>query len=177
MKKLARIKNLLIGIIMITFVVVLLTWPQIGTPMIMMVFGIGLLIYGIYSLVFYFTMAIHMVGGKTIFFRGILLLDLGVFMLAAYQGSDRLIFLYLMVLLAASGAIDLVRALEFRKQGASWKLRAICGVASIVIMIVGFIYRKNPNTMVYVFCLALLSAAINRIATVFRKTAVIYIPE
>ena len=177
MRKLTRFKNLIIGIVMIVFALVLLIWPQFGTPMIMLVAGIGLLIYGLYSLIFYFTMATHMVGGKSIFYRGILLLDLGVFMLSAYKGSERLIFLYLMVLLAATGLIDLVRALEFRKEGASWKLRALSGIVCIAILILGFIYRKGPRTMVYIFCLGILVSAANRIASVFRKTAVLYIPE
>lgn len=111
MKKLARFRNLILGIIMLVFAMVLLIWPQFGTPMIMLVAGIGLLIYGIYSLIFYCTMAVHMVGGKRILFRSVLLLDLGVFMLSSYRGSERLILLYLLVLLAAYGAIDLVRAL------------------------------------------------------------------
>ena len=177
MKKLTRFKNLIVGVVLIVFAFILLIWPRFGTPLIMLVFGIGLLIYGIYSLIFYCRMAIHMVGGKRIFYRGILLLDLGVFMLSAYKGSERLVFLYMMVLLAATGAIDLVRALDYRKQGAAWKLRAIVGVVCIVILISGLIYRRNPSTMVYIFCLGLLSAAISRIASVFRKTAVIYIPE
>ena len=118
-----------------------------------------------------------MVGGKRILYRSILTLDLGVFMLSFYKGSERLILLYLMLLLAASGGIDLVRALQFRKEGAAWKLRALIGVLSILILIIGFIYRKDPHTMVYIFCLGLASTGINRIASVFRKTAVIYIPE
>ena len=177
MRKLTRFKNLIIGIIMIVFTMVLLIWPQFGIPLIMLVCGIGLLIYGLYSLIFYFTMAIHTVSGKRIFYRGILLLDLGVFMLSAYKGSERLIFLYLMVLLGATGLIDLVRALEFRKEGAPLKVRALVGVACIVILILGFIYRKDPRTLVYIFCLGLFVSAASRIASVFRKTAVIYIPE
>lgn len=177
MKKLARFRNLILGIIMLVFAMVLLIWPQFGTPMIMLVAGIGLLIYGIYSLIFYCTMAVHMVGGKRILFRSVLLLDLGVFMLSSYRGSERLILLYLLVLLAAYGAIDLVRALEFRKEKAAWRVRAASGVLCIVIMIAAFVFRKNPNTLVYIFCLGLISAALGKIASVFRKTAVIYIPE
>ena len=177
MRKLGKVKNLIIGIAMLLFTVILLFWPDFGTPMIMMVFGIALFIYGIYSLLYYCRMAIHMVGGKRILYRSILTLDLGVFMLSFYKGSERLILLYLMLLLAASGGIDLVRALQFRKEGAAWKLRALIGVLSILILIIGFIYRKDPHTMVYIFCLGLASTGINRIASVFRKTAVIYIPE
>lgn len=177
MRKLSRIKNVVIGVVLILFALLLLIWPRFGTPLIMMVFGIGLLIYGLYSLIFFCRMAIHMVGGKRIFFRGILLLDLGIFLMSSFRGSERLVFLYMLVLLAASGAIDLVRALDYRKQGAAWLLRAVSGVVCIAILIAGLIYRRNPNTMVYIFCLALLFTAISRIVSAFRKTAVLYIPE
>ena len=177
MRKLTRFKNLIIGIVMLVFVFLLLLWPQYGTPAIMLVCGFALLVYGIYSLIFFGTRAVHMIGGKRIFYRGILLLDLGVFMLAAYKGSERLIFLYLIVLLAAAGAIDIVRALEFRSAGAPWKFRALIGAVCIIILLIGLIYRKNPHTLVYIFCLSTTVSAISRIASVFRKTAVIYIPE
>ena len=177
MRKLTRFKNLILGIAMFVFALILLIWPEFGTPAIMLVYGIALVIYGIYSLIFFCTMAIHMVGGKRIFYRSILLLDLGVFMLCAFKGSERLILLYLLLLLAAMGALDLVRALEFRKAGAPWKFRAIVGAACIVIAITGFVYRSDPNTLVYIFCLGLFCASISKIVSVFRKTAVIYIPE
>ena len=177
MRKLTRFKNLIIGVIMIVFALLLLIWPDYGTPAIMLVVGLALLIYGIYCLVFFGTRAVHMVGGKRIFYRGILLLDLGVFMLAAYKGSERLVFWYLMLLLAATGSIDLIRALDFRKAGAPWKVRAIVGAACIIVLFVALIYRKNPQTLVYIFCIALTISAISKIASVFRKTAVIYIPE
>ena len=118
-----------------------------------------------------------MVGGKSILYKSILLLDLGVFMISAFKGSERLVMIYLLILLAASGAIDIVRALEFRKQGAGWAFRAISGVVTIILLIVGFIYRKEPTTMVYVFCIGLLYSAITRIIGIFRKTAVVYIPQ
>ena len=177
MGKLARIKDLIISIFMIVFAFVLLIWPQYGPPVIMVIFGAALLFYGIYSLIFYCTRAVHMVGGKSVFYKSVLLMDLGVFMLSAFKGSERLVMLYLLVLLAASGAIDIVRALEFRKQGAGWVLRAIAGVVTILLLIVGFIYRKDPSTMVYVFCIGLLYSAATRIVAVFRKTAVVYIPQ
>ena len=56
-------------------------------------------------------------------------------------------------------------------------LRAIAGVVTILLLIVGFIYRKDPSTMVYVFCIGLLYSAATRIVAVFRKTAVVYIPQ
>ena len=176
MNKMSRIKNLIIAAVMIVFAGVMLAWPQFGTPMIMLVVGLYLLFYGIYSLIFYFTMAIHMVDGKRVFYRGILLLDLGVFMLSAYRGSERLVFLYLMLMLAASGAIDLVRALDFRKQGESWKFRAVMGVVCILLLISAFIYRKEPTTLTYMYCIGMFVSAINRVVSAFRTTAIVYIP-
>ena len=47
MRKLTRFKNLILGIAMFVFALILLIWPEFGTPAIMLVYGIALVIYGI----------------------------------------------------------------------------------------------------------------------------------
>jgi uncharacterized membrane protein HdeD (DUF308 family) len=177
MRQITRIKNLLIGLIMIALAASLLAFPQYGPGVIVLLIGIGLILSGIGSLIFYITMARHMVGGMKTFYRSILFLDLGVFMMTGFAVSEQLVLLYLMGILVISGGIDIIRALEFKKEGASWKARMVSGVISLVIMVIGTIFMDNPLTVVYLFCLGLLYSAVTRIVSAFRKTAVIYIPE
>ncbi len=177
MTKFTRFKNLIIALIMIAFAAILLSQPKYGPLLIVLVTGIGMILSGVHSLVFYCTMAVHMVGGKKTFYRSILTMDLGVFLLVCYNASEQLILLYLMGITAVSGGIDLIRALEFKKEGAPWKHRLISGLISIGIMVAGMIFMDNPVTMVYIFSLWLFYGAASRIVSVFRKTAVIYIPE
>ena len=177
MRKITRIKNLLLGLLMIVFALVLFLEPTYGPPVILTILGIALIIEGIRTLVFYLTMARHMVDGKKTFYRGILILDLGVLLLAGYQGSERLALLYMLTLFAVAGVINLIRAFESVKQGAPWKYRMLSGLIALAILFAGLAMKRNPNTMVYIFCIGLLYLGITSIASVFRKTAVIYIPQ
>ena len=177
MTKFTRIRNLIIGLIMIAIAVTLLLEPASGPVVILLILGIGLVGSGIGTLIFYFTMARHMVGGKKMFYRGILILDLGALLLAGYQGSEQLVLLYLLGVVAISGGIDIIRALESRKAGAPWKFRLVGGLVSIAILLVGLACMSNPHTVVYIFCFGLLYLGVARIISVFRKTAVVYIPQ
>ena len=177
MRKITRIRNLILGLLTIAFAVVLFLEPESGPLVILLILGAGLVVSGIGTLIFYFTMARHMVGGKKMFYRGILLLDLGAFLLAGYSGSARLIRLYLLATFALSGAIDIVMARSARKQGAPWVYRVIGGLLSIAILILAMVFKGNPHTVVYMFCAGLLYLGVTRIISVFRKTAIIYIPE
>jgi uncharacterized membrane protein HdeD (DUF308 family) len=177
MKKITKIKNLVIGLAMLVFAVLLFLNPTYGPPVIIALTAIGLLLEGISSLIFYCTMAVHMTGGRKLLFRSILILDLGAFLLTGFTGSSTLIMMYLMGFLAVSGGISIIRALESKKEGAPWKGKVAGGAIAIAAFIVGSIFMSNPLTMVIIFCLGLLYSGINRIVNVFRKTAVIYIPE
>ena len=177
MRKITRIKNLLIALIMIAFAVLLLAFPEVGPLLIVILLGAGLIIEGIRSLIYYFTMAKNMVGGKKVLFRSIFILDIGAFLLTGCGASNQLIFLYLLGMLAASGGIDIIRALELKKEGARWKHRLISGLLAFVLLIAALIFMSDPQVVVYIFCIQLIYTAITRLVSVFRKTAVIYIPE
>ena len=177
MRKITRFKNLIIGLIMIAIAFILFAQPQYGPPVIILLVGLGLIADGIVALFFYLTMARHMVGGKKMFYRSILILDMGVLLLAGFTGSEQLILLYLLGVVAISGGIDIIRALESRNEGAPWKRRLISGLISVAILIIGMIFSEHPLTVVYIFCFGMLYLGVNRIISVFRRTAVIYIPE
>lgn len=177
MRKMTKIKNLLLSMIMIAFIVVLLSFIRFGPVLIILLVGAGLIVSGVRTLIFYITMARYMVGGKRIFFNSILLLDLGVFMMTGSKVSEQLVLFYLTAILAIAGVIDIIRALESKKEGAPWKGRLLRGMVTIAILILTNIFKKQPNIVVYLFCIELLYYAVSKIISVFRKTAVIYIPE
>ena len=177
MRNIARIKNVVFALILIAFAVILLTMPQFGPMLILLVLGALMILSGIRSLIYYFTMAKNMVGGKKTLYHSIFIIDVGAFLMAGYSGSEQLILLYLMGLLAISGGIDLIRALESKKEGAPWKLRFISALIAFVLLIASILSMSNKQLVVYIFCIGLLYNAITRIISAFRKTAVIYIPE
>ncbi len=178
MGKMTRIRNLLIAFAMIAIAIALFIAPQYGPGIIVLIVGAGLIVGGISRLIFYITMARHMVGGMKTFFHGILFLDLGVFMMSGFSVSERLVIYYLTIILLVSGGLDIIRALESRNEGASWKFRLVSGIitlAIMVVMIVGAIFMNNMLIVVYIFCIGLLYQAADKIVSAFRKTAVIYI--
>ena len=177
MRKLTRVKNLIIAFIMIVFAIILLEAPEFGPVLIILIAGFGLIASGIGTLIFYITMASHMVGGKKTFYSSIITMSLGVFMLAGYAGATDLVLLYLMGLFAISGGIGLIRALESKKEGALWIHRLIGAIFNFAVFIIGFLFTDNPHTMVYLFCIDLIYSAVSRIISSFRKTAIIYIPQ
>ncbi len=177
MRKLARIRNLLLGLLMFAFAAVLFLEPASGPLLVILILGAGLLIIGLHTVYFYITMARHMVGGKKTFYRGILILSLAAVLLSGYSGSGAMILLYLLGSYAIAGVIDIIRALDLKKEGAPWKHRMVSGLLSIVILLAGIFYRDNPHTVVYIFCVGLLYSGLYRIILAFRKTAIIYIPE
>ena len=177
MRKITRIKNVLIALIMIAFAIVLLTVPQFGPLLIILLLGAGMIIEGIRTLIYYFTIAINMVGGKITLYRGIFILDVGAFLLVGFSGSEQLILMYMLILLAVSGGMDLIRALESKKEGAPWKRRLVSGLLAFALLIASIFSLSDPKLVVYIFCIGLIYNAIVRIVSAFRKTAVVYIPE
>ncbi len=178
MEKSSRILNLIIAAALLVFVIVIIAVPDRSPYLIVIVLGIGLMLYGLHGLVFFFTMARHMIGGKRIFFRGLLCLDLGVFIFSGYNnGSDLLILLYLVVYLFLSGVIALLHAREAKRSSSPWKLHFVQAIFNLGIGVIGLIFIRSIYAVVYVFAAYLTITALNRLLTAMRRNAVIFIPQ
>ena len=65
MTKTKRVFNVLMGLFMLFIAAVLVTVPTESIPFVLGLIGLGMTLNGIRSLVYYFSMARHMVGGKS----------------------------------------------------------------------------------------------------------------
>ena len=152
-----RFKSILAGILMLFFVALLLLLPNEAYYLVAGVLGLMLIIYGIRLLWYYLTMARHMVGGKTILYQSVIVIDLSLF---------------------SSTLMSVLRAFEAKKYGGSWKLKLITGVIglalAITLVVLGFAFGLTQY-LVYGFCLSLVYSAVVRIISAFRQTAVVYI--
>ena len=75
-----RIKKILFALLMIVVAVMLLALPdEDGLDVVLFILMLGFAIKGIKDIIFYFTMARHMVGGKMILFQGVVVLDFAMF--------------------------------------------------------------------------------------------------
>ena len=171
-----RIKNLLIGILIILGAVILIAFPEEGIIITASILSLSLFVYGIKTLIYYITMTRHMVGGRIMLYLAVVVLDLGMFTMMLTNIPKMYIALYLVVVYAFSGAIDILRALEAKKyQAPSWRFSLISGIISVVIAILCIVFIGSTNMIVYLYSAGLIYSAIARIVTAFRKTAIVYI--
>ncbi|MBQ3418112.1 MAG: DUF308 domain-containing protein [Ruminococcus sp.] len=171
-----RIKNIVIGVLIILGCVILIAFPQEGIVITAAILSLSLFIYGITRLIYYFTMARHMVGGRIMLYLGIIILDLGMFTMMLTDIPRIYIVLYLLVIYAFAGAIDVLRSLEAKKyQTALWKLSLISGIINLAVAILCVVFIESPRMIVYFYCAGLIYSAIIRIVTALRKTAIVYI--
>ena len=171
-----RIKNVLIGVLIILGAVILIAFPEEGIIITASILSLSLFVYGIKTLIYYITMTRHMVGGRIMLYLAVVVLDLGMFTMMLTNIPKMYIALYLVVVYAFSGAIDILRALEAKKyQAPSWRLSLTSGIISVVIAILCIVFIGSTNMIVYLYSAGLIYSAIARIVTAFRKTAIVYI--
>ena len=171
-----RIKNILFGVVILLVAVILIAFPEEGLVITASIMSISLFIYGIKTLIYYFSMARHMVGGRIMLYLSIIVLDLGMFAMMMTNIPKIYIVLYLLVIYAFAGAIGILRALEAKKyQAPSWRFSLISGIINLVIAILCVVFIGSTKMIVYFYCVGLIYSAIVRIVTAFRKTAIVYI--
>ena len=171
-----RITNVLAGIVMLLMGAVLILLPYEGLPLVALILSFSLIVYGVRTLIYYVTMARHMVGGRMMLYIAVIVLDFGVFIWTLADIPKIYIVLYLVVIHAFSGAIDLMRGIEAKRYHASsWKLSFFSGVVNIAIAILSVVFIRSVNVIVILYAIGLIYSAITRIITAFRRTAVVYI--
>ena len=178
MSKIQRIKGILVGIIMLFYALVFLIVPEEGFDAVASIIALMLLVYGFRMLWYYFTMARHMVGGKSSLYQAVIILDLGLFTGTMASMNSFTILIYLLGVFAFTGFIDILKAFEAKGIGAAWKSKFISGLISVLfallILVLGVILG-NKDLLVYGFAGALTYSGVTRIVNVFKRTAIVYI--
>ena len=171
-----RIKSIVSGLFMLLAVLVILISDESVTAWIVLALACTLILKGLNMLVYYFTMARHMVGGMASLLAGVLLIDFGVLSVSFSDEPLGYMFLYLAGWNAFSGLIALLRALEARRNGGrSWKFNTLYGVINISVALACLVYRDKPEILCQVYCLGLGYSGIVRIVNGFRRTEIVYI--
>lgn len=174
-----KVWNIIVGVASLIMGVVLLVYPEQGIVAIAIIASLSFTINGINSMLYYFTMARNMVGGRWMLFRGMLYLDLGILISAMVKGAGIYIAMYLAGMHAFAGVVDILRAREAKKAGAhDWYWTAINGGVNLgiaIAVIIGGVFLDSTETVVYIYAAGVISYGIQRIVAVFRKTAIVYI--
>lgn len=175
MGKLKRIWNVISGFLIILFALTCMLIPEDAFLLIALIIAILLIVRGLGRVFYYLTMAHHMVGGKIILVYGLLMFDLGVFLGSIAEESAMIITIYLTVGHLIAGGINVVKSVRSRKEGFSWRMDMVQGTINILIALICIIFINSVDILVYVYSAGLIYLACVRIASAFRKTAIVYI--
>ena len=176
MSKFKRIENIIVGIAIILMSIFMLVVPSTGYYMATVILGIVLLFNGIKQLIYFFSMGIHMIGGKIILYRALITLDLSFFVLSIRGIEQRYMMVYFIMYYFFVGMITIFRAYESRKLEAGfWKWKLINGVIKVTISVMCIVYNNSEDIMLYLVCFGLIVSAVTRITMALKKTAIIYI--
>ncbi len=171
-----RFKTVSFGIIEFILGIIMLSIPDYGYRIVLLIISLYLLITGYQSLFYYLSMARFMVDGRLILVKSVILLDFG-FMAGSLTDVPRIyIMIYLMVMHTFMGVVMILRSFEERQYGAkSWKLKMIHGIVDLSIVVLCIVFISNNSTVVIIFATGLIYSSIIRIITGFRKSSFLYV--
>ncbi len=172
-----RIRNLIIGVVMMIVALTFIFDPSDSAYLfVIAVLSLGLAIYGLKNIIFYFTMARHMVGGKIMLVQGVIILDLALLTGSLSNVPKIYVLLYLVVVHAFSGIIEILRAMEARRTvSGHWRMKFSHGVLNCLLALSCFIFIRQTHTATVIYSMGLLYSAVMRIADAFRRTTFILI--
>ena len=176
MTKWQRIKSVFIGILMIFIGVLMVFMGAEACSLIMIILSLSLTISGLKMLIYYFTMARHMVGGDQILIRGMIIFDLGAIAETLTNISQIYIMGYLLAIHAFSGFVEILREVKKKRlDSPGWKLKFSTGIVNIILAVICIVFLRSTSIAVYLYSAGLIYSAIIRIISAFRKTAVVFI--
>ena len=172
-----RVRHILAGLLMLLGSALLLLNPEDGYPLVLLVLTVTLLAAGLRYLIYYFRMARHMVGGKDILFRGLIVFDAGVFALTLSDVPGLYVMVYLLFIHGFAGVVNILRAVEARgMQAGSWRLSLATGIANLLVLAACVLFAYSEEKLVLIYAIGLAYSALLRIASAFRRSAIVYIP-
>lgn len=187
MTKIQRIRNLFTGLVMLACAAFLvLAGADIieyddntsidAIALITGLIAIWLTVYALRMILFYFRMAKHMVGGASILYQGLLLLDVGLFAGSASYLPRFYILAYLIAINGFAGVLTMLRALNIRRAKVQhWKLMFAHGVVNLGLAVACIVFSRSELVIICIFSASLAYAAFTRIISAFRRTALVYI--
>ena len=177
MTKLQRVRSVLDALFQFLFAGLVLFFDDFGYEIISIVIWSSLVLAAVRTLIYYFTMARHMVEGKSVLYQALILCDLAAFTGAVASIESLYIQIYLIVLFGVAGLIDLMRALDSRRMGAdSWRFNAFHGFFNVLMALLCLLFLRNERIFEILYCVSLVNSAVLRLIAAFRKTAMVYVP-
>ena len=151
-----------------------------GFYLVSLLLSLALIVFGLRNIIYYLSMARHMVNGKSILYLGVITLDFGVFTLSVSDSHGVFIVLYLLGAHAFSGLVDILRAREARQfESPSWRISLAEGIANIGVAIAAVVtgfFLGNMRGLTLIYAAGLIYTAFLNLLSAFRRTSIVYIP-
>ena len=171
-----RILNIIAGLLIITGAALMMMLPEAGYVIIAAILGFTLLFSGIKSLIYFFTMARHMVGGRDTLYSALIKIDFALFTMSVADVPKIFVMMYLVAVFGVSGLLHVMRGLEARKKkAANWRGRFTSGVINLVIAALCLIFIRNTVVMVMIYSIGLVFMGLGRIGSAFQRAKIVYI--
>ena len=149
--------------------IIMIVDTEVGYRIVIGILGTWLLVYGIRTLIYFFTMTRHMVGGKLILYKGIILTDFGYLTASIYDAPKIYVLIYLVIIHAFSGLVEVLRAFEQKHYGAGWKIKLAHGIVNILMALACIVFMQKTATACIIYGIGIIYSAIIRIETAFQK--------
>lgn len=167
----------IIGLIMVILALSFITNPDENSYLWVILFlFLGLAIKGVKDIIFYFTMARHMAGGKLILVQGVIVLDFA-FLTGSLSDVPKIyVLLYLIAVHAFSGVVEILRAMEARRTvSGPWKLKFSHGIVNFILALSCLVFIRQTSTALIIYSIGLLYSGLMHIGSAFRKTTYVMI--
>ncbi|RKM60554.1 hypothetical protein D6855_07550 [Butyrivibrio sp. CB08] len=177
MTKFQRAKNFIKGLLMLAAGGLVLFIPGDSYLLLLTFLALVLLFSGINTLIYYFTMARFMTGGKIMLYKGIIVLNFSILTASLVDVPRIYVLMYLIAIHAFSGLVEILRALEAKRYGGgrSWHLKLGHGLLNLGMCILCCIFIKHVKTVSIIYAMGIIYSAILTIAAAFRKSDLVYI--
>ncbi len=176
MTKFQKIKNITRAVLSIILGAAMAKFPNEAYVYLVLLLGVGLLVYGISTLIYYFTMAMFMVEGKTMLYKGVIVTDFAILTLSLADVPRGYVMFYLVVLHAFSGLVEILRAFEAKRYGGrSWRIKLGHGLVNVGICVFCLMNLKNPNTVVIIYSLGLVYSGIMQFISAIRSNTFVFV--
>lgn len=179
MNKLNRTLNIFKGLVTLAIgLVILLVDTSLGYVVACLIIGIFITCKGIGKLIYFFSSARHMVGGRIIFINSVVYIDLGLVSIFVLLETPALAMAYLVCVFMLDGVIDITRCVELKKNDSKkWILKLIKGLITILIGIVCIVSSQSIDVALLIFGIGWIVLAVEDFIAAFSKSAIQYIPE
>ncbi len=175
MTNMQRLKEIFIALLLFAAAVLLLVFSEEGYLFLLSILSLVFFCAGVKELFYFVTIGRFMVEGKGALYRGIIKVDIGIVTGTLTDVPPIYILIYLLVAYLFSALVELLRALEMKREGArSWKFKAAEGVVCMILAAACLIFSSSQSTVVIIYGIGLLYTAVSRFILAFRRTKFVY---